>query len=489
MTAFVLRATRAISICLLFASACSKAHDLSAKPDQDDHEDAGEGDAEAGEADASDAAADASEPLEAVTYHKDVRALVEANCLGCHIEGGAGPFPLDAPDEAVELGPLIAGAVTSGVMPPWPASTECRDLRDARVLSEAQIALVQAWAEGGFAVGNEDDYVPNEEEERIDLDEPALIARMADAYTPNPTIADEYRCFLSDTVFERDTYVTAMDIRPGTREQVHHVQVHKISITSLAAVQALDAEADGIGYPCAGGAGGGISSVNIFSWRPGTSVVAFEPGDAGLIEAGSAIVLQVHYNNQFIQPGESPEPDQSGVALWTLPEGELPDRIVVRTGFFGPVGSGGVFSSIPAGEPNAVGESTQALSTLSVVNGQYVQGEIIGMTPHMHMLGTSLSATMTRASGEAACMIDVPEWDFEWQMDYYYSRPESYVPDDSITVRCEYDNSPANQPIVNGERIQPRNITWGEGSLDEMCLNYVWFRYERDAFLAAKGLL
>ena len=34
----------------------------------------------------------------------------------------------------------------------------------------------------------------------------------------------------------------------------------------------------------------------------------------------------------------------------------------------------------------------------------------------------------------------------------------------TLIVRCEYDNSPANQPFLNGERIQPRDATWGEGS-------------------------
>jgi hypothetical protein len=58
--------------------------------------------------------------------------------------------------------------------------------------------------------------------------------------------------------------------------------------------------------------------------------------------------------------------------------------------------------------------------------------------------------------------------------------------EDTLTVRCEYDNSPANQSLLNGQRIQPRDVTWGEGSLAEMCLNYVWFRFNRADFLAAR---
>jgi hypothetical protein len=30
-------------------------------------------------------------------------------------------------------------------------------------------------------------------------------------------------------------------------------------------------------------------------------------------------------------------------------------------------------------------------------------------------------------------------------------------------------------------------VTFGEGSLDEMCLHYVWLRMDRAAFLSALG--
>jgi hypothetical protein len=46
-----------------------------------------------------------------------------------------------------------------------------------------------------------------------------------------------------------------------------------------------------------------------------------------------------------------------------------------------------------------------------------------------------------------------------------------------------YDNSAAHQPIVDGVQQQPRTVTFGEGSLDEMCLHYVWLRMDRKAFL------
>jgi len=45
----------------------------------------------------------------------------------------------------------------------------------------------------------------------------------------------------------------------------------------------------------------------------------------------------------------------------------------------------------------------------------------------------------------------------------------------------------SGEPVIQGERLQPRQVGWGDGSLDEMCLSYVWVRYDRDAYLKALG--
>ncbi|MDD9964828.1 MAG: hypothetical protein OXR73_01280 [Myxococcales bacterium] len=427
-------------------------------------------------------ATDGDEP----TYHRDVRPLIETNCVSCHKQGGIGPFALEDWDEVESVKGLVVAAVESRSMPPWLASDDCREIEDAGTLSDDQREVFVAWREAEFPEGDEDDFEPIARTEKAEFGTEDLLFEPSEAYTPDKTVDDEYRCFLTDGVIEEDTYITAMEIRPGILEQVHHVQVHKITESQIPDVEALEEEADGPGYPCGGA---GVQSVNMFSWRPGSQAVAFAPGDAMLIEEGSAIVLQVHYNNQFLEPDEEPEPDLSTVAFWTTPDGERPERVVMRSGHTGPVGpptEENPFGMIPAGESEVVGESTSSLRALSTVNQQFVKGELIGVTPHMHTLGTRLAETFMPADGDSSCLVDIPEWDFEWQLDYAFRKPLEFGPDDSVRLICEYDNSPGNQPFLDGERIQPRDVTWGEGSLDEMCLNYLWFRYDWDDFIAAR---
>ena len=41
-----------------------------------------------------------------------------------------------------------------------------------------------------------------------------------------------------------------------------------------------------------------------------------------------------------------------------------------------------------------------------------------------------------------------------------------------MEVTCTYDNSAGNQPLIDGEQMDPMDIEWGDGTLDEMCLLY-----------------
>ncbi|MEO1335143.1 MAG: hypothetical protein AAFV29_05850, partial [Myxococcota bacterium] len=51
-------------------------------------------------------------------------------------------------------------------------------------------------------------------------------------------------------------------------------------------------------------------------------------------------------------------------------------------------------------------------------------------------------------------------------------QPMTIAPGEGVKITCTYDNSAEHQPFVDGVQQPPRNVTWGEGSLDEMCLVY-----------------
>jgi len=408
-----------------------------------------------------------------VTYHKQIRAMLETNCLSCHVAGGIGPFALDNFASVKMVAAPVVNAVKSRIMPPWPAAADCTPIRDSRALSDADIELFTKWQAASFPEGDEKDYVaPPPAAAQEDIGPASLTLDAGMKYTP-PTNADDYRCFLTSHTFAEDTWLTAVDIVPDQRAEVHHVQVHRITATQLAQLQSTDTSSPGSGYPCNSGL---VLSQNMFSWRPGGQRVTFDKGDAAYIQAGSSIMLQVHYNTVFLPAEQPPTPDQTKVQFWTLPAGQLPDRVIYRTGV-----TAGV--NIPPNNDHVVSTATQRMQALAAVGptGVFVPGEIIGMTPHAHQIASAMNADMTGAS--KTCLINVPKWDFNWQLDYLFPKGVPYTATDSITATCVYDNSSAHQPVVDGVQQQPRLVTFGEGSLDEMCLHYVWLRMDRKAFL------
>src|SRR5262249_30020306 len=101
-----------------------------------------------------------------------------------------------------------------------------------------------------------------------------------------------------------------------------------------------------------------------------------------------------------------------------------------------------------------------------------------GAAPHMHVRGRSIRVDAVHADGTSECLVNVPQWNFHWQQTYWFNEPfrpnATAGSNDTIRLTCVYDNTEANQPVVDGVRVQPHTLTWGEGTNDEMCLNFFY---------------
>ena len=93
-----------------------------------------------------------------------------------------------------------------------------------------------------------------------------------------------------------------------------------------------------------------------------------------------------------------------------------------------------------------------------------------GSAPHMHLLGRRIVTSVQ----DGPVLLEVPRWDFHWQQPYEFQAPYLLRPQDSIQVECEYDNSQQNQPVIGGQQQQTRDLGWGEGTADEMCLSFLY---------------
>lgn len=410
---------------------------------------------DAGDDSAADAAPDSASTL--VTWHNSIRGLVETHCATCHATGGVAPFAITSYSEAFAYGSVIAGSVVERRMPPWKPEPDCHPMLGDRRLEDAEVAAFEQWANAGFPEGDPSTYEAPAERPGSSLPPPTLVLQSDEAYTPDRLLPDDYRCLVLDHVFAEDTYITATDVLPDQRGVVHHVLLYKVEQGDTAEMAARDAADPGVGYTCFGGPGFG-GGTTIAGWVPGGQPMVFPDGAAILMEAGSQLVMQIHYNTSAVV-GEMPA-DQTSAQLWTLPEGEVPRELVTIF----PFAHSGI--RIDAGDPNSVQSDRLTLP---------IGGKLIGVAPHMHTLGSSISVVTRRAGEDDMCLVNIEDWDFQWQQFYRYPDDQFIAlrPGDVVEMTCTYDNSAANQPVVNGEQLEPRDVRWGEGTFDEMCLNYL----------------
>jgi hypothetical protein len=402
----------------------------------------------------------------APTYQAAIRPLIDQHCVSCHVSGGPAPFSMEHKAEEWAAGPawwaaLTSSSVASGQMPPWMPDESCRSLAASRAMPDADRQTWAAWAAGGYPIGAEADYKPIVAPPALeeDLGPPQLELGIKMPYTPSEaTGPDDYRCFILDHRFDKDTFITGTNVAPGTREIVHHVILYAIAPEQVSAIQRLDAEDTEPGYTCFAGPGGS-NPRNVGAWVPGSLPARLSNNTAIVIPEGSKIVMQMHYNTLAV-PGDAPTPaDQTRAQIWTLPEGQLPDFALRVVPF------ANLDMRIPAGEASSAQIRDYKIPEDSTV---------VGLAHHMHTLGTSIKAELIR-EGQDTCLVDIPAWDFNWQQGYRFLPGEELQvkKGDILRQTCIYDNSPANQPIIDGQQQQPRNVRWGESTLDEMCLTYL----------------
>ena len=280
-----------------------------------------------------------------------------------------------------------------------------------------------------------------------------------EAYVADTSSPDDYRCFLVGEVLEEDLYIKALGVDPDQDSIVHHVLIYAVDPEEVAKVEGKNANEEGLGYTCFGGPGASNPST-LFAWAPGGVPLQLPDGAAIKVDKGSRLVMQLHYNLAYLGADETPPADKSAALVWTMAADEAPDKLV-RIVPFADLGL-----SIEAGDADAFNERDFLLPYTST---------IIGVVPHMHVLGTAIRSEHIDPDGETTCLVDIPEWDFNWQQFYLYDEAQYVAGDagDIHRVSCSYDNSQANQPIINGEQQPPQDVEWGDGTFDEMCLSYL----------------
>lgn len=370
-----------------------------------------------------------------ITYVNSVATILQNRCLECHRDGEIAPFAMDDPEEIAGWADMIAEVVREGRMPPWHASPEHGDFSNDRSMPEDEKETLFAWAEAGAPIGdlvNDRHLLPTPPTFTSGWQlprEPDMVVDVSpEPFSVPATGVVSYQRFTVDPGLDEDVWLESAEILPGNRAVVHHI---------LAFVRPRGTE-------------GGLDATRGFlvGYVPGARNEGWPEGMAKRIPGGSEIVFQVHYT-----PIGTPQLDQSKLGLCFMDAEKVTHEVTTSSALQ-------IYLNIRPGKKSYM---THGLSPTMRTNSI-----LLGMSPHMHVRGKEYRYELLTADDKRSTLLDIPNYDFNWQTTYVLREPLPIAPGDRIFCTAVYDNSARNLNNPN----PTKKVGWGDQTWDEMMIGY-----------------
>jgi hypothetical protein len=373
------------------------------------------------------------------TYNRDIAPLLYDNCAGCHRPGQVAPFSLLTYQDAAKRAAVISAVTASRYMPPWKAEPGYGHFQDERRLTDAQLAMIRDWASHGAPEGD-----PKQKPAPPVFASGWLAGKPdAELTVPKPFAIpadgrDIFQCFVIPLEFGAERYVKTVEFHPGNPKVVHHALFY-LDLSGEA--RRKDEASPEPGYTCFGGPGI-IPAGGLGGWAPGATPEPLPAGMAHAIEKGADLVIQIHYH-----PDGKPETDQSSLGL-TFTDQSTKGLTNMILG--------------PRRIDLAPGDAHHEISDWSIVPQDV---DLIGITPHAHLLCKEMKVDARLPDGSTEPLIWIKDWDFNWQGQYRYVKPIALPKGTRIEMHYVYDNSETNP---HNPSHPPKRVHFGEQTTDEM---------------------
>lgn len=370
-----------------------------------------------------------------ITYHNRISRIVQQNCLECHRTGGVGPFALDSYADVVAHAPMIRDVVGRGAMPPWfAAKTEGGHesiWANDRSLTDADRNDLTAWMKGNHSEGDLSDApLPRKFADEWTLGRPDYILQIPKPIAIKATGTMPYQFVKTETTLDEDKWVQGYEILPTDRSVVHHVLVN---VHEKGAGRVRDRE-EGIGGYWA-------------AYVPGNAGQMYPDGFAKKLPAGATVSFQIHYT-------------PSGVAT----QEQLKMGLI-----FAKSEPKYVVTTIPLADPDLNIPPHAANHVETITRPVPVDINVMAYMAHMHVRGKSFNFELTMPDGKTETLLDIPRYDFNWQLRYDYLEPKVIPKGSRVKVTAVFDNSednPANPDPT-------KTVHWGQQTYEEMLIGYV----------------
>ena len=388
-----------------------------------------------------------------VSYSEDVAPIIEQNCASCHRVGGIAPFAMDSHAMVQGWSPMIREVLMTKRMPPGQLDPHVGNFSNDYNLAVADQQKLIQWIEAGSVKDGSTDPLAELTwpDSKWSYGEPDLIVKLPPQNIPATGILEYRTVIVPFEGLDRDRWVRASEYLAGDRQVLHH--------TLNAVMQPGETRPRGfLGEVDPNGA-------YITPYIPGAEPHIEKPNTGGLLKAGSKLALQLHYTTMGKETV-----DASEIGIWFYPDDQIPqERLSSECACIFP----DTWTNIPAYDPDF-----EQQQSITIDADAYLQSFI----PHMHFRGKSMSFAAHFPNGEVEQLINIANYNYNWQIDYKLEEPVFVPAGTKIVVTAAYDNSSQNKANPDPARTVP----WGDQSWDEMFFGQVYWKYvDQSAFVSS----
>ena len=387
---------------------------------------------------------------EASEYADNVAPIFVEQCQSCHRDGGIAPWAMTDYRMLQAFAPAIREAVVNKKMPPGQIDRKYADvIINHRTLSPSEMQTIVQWIDSGATVEGDRDPLAETTYSTSEWvhGEPDMIIEVPPMEIPAGPSAIPYRYVSVPLGLTEDKWLRGSEYLPSEPTVMHHM-LNSVVLPGQGSMNILGTQ------------GGGQAEMNyssISAYVPGGDPDYYDENTGGLLRAGSVVNLQLHYT-----PDGTARTDKARIGLYFHDEGVVPeDRMAGDCACIFPNN----WTPIPPYDPNFV-------QTAEVVLKRDVN--LHTFLPHMHFRGKSMKATAFYPDGSSEELIDVPVYDYAWQLSYTWKEPKFLPKGTRLFVEGAFDNSAENPMNPDPSRLVP----WGEMSEDEMFFGaFTWKNY------------
>lgn len=366
-----------------------------------------------------------------LTYTKDIAPILAQHCLQCHRDDGIAPWSMKDYQTVTGWSAMIKEVLLSRRMPPTKLDPSIGEFSNVNILPDSNRRKIIKWINNGLEPGiGKDTLVGIPQKDTIEWQGgiPDKIITIKEETIPATGLIP-YRVQKLELNLKKDTWLRGIEIKTDNKKTVHHVVV----TNSTESLQSPILERKPRKW---------LDDVlGLSSDRQNTTT--FFPENSGkLLKKEDKLIVQIHY----VSTGKF-EKDKTRIGLY-------------------------YHDSIPKKQFRAVTPFDKKIKIQPhAKNHKEVISDIItrditlySIYPHMHYRGVSITAFVEFPNQEKKMLLSVPDYNFNWQQNYFLETPLEIPAGSKLIVEGIFDNSYQN-PINPDPNA---TVSYGRQSFDEM---------------------